>query len=129
VAAPPTKMVLYTSRRGDTLVTIADRFGLSLDQLRRWNHLTGTKVAAGQKLRVAAPSGSIARTTTRRKTKSGGEARSGKPTSGSGKGTTGAGKSTTSSGRSSTGTGKAKSEKSTSAHPRDATGKSRARKK
>jgi len=129
VAAPTTKMVLYTSRRGDTLVTIADRFGLSLDQLRRWNHLTGTKVAAGQKLRVAAPSGSIARTTTRRKTKSGGEARSGKPTSGSGKGTTGAGKSTTSSGRSSTGTGKAKSEKSTSAHPRDATGKSRARKK
>jgi membrane-bound lytic murein transglycosylase D len=46
---------LYTARKGDTLVTIADRFGVSLNQLRRWNKLTGTKVAAGTRIRVAEP--------------------------------------------------------------------------
>jgi membrane-bound lytic murein transglycosylase D len=52
VAATLTRTQFYAARRGDTLVTIADRFNVSLDQLRRWNHLTGNKVAAGQKLRV-----------------------------------------------------------------------------
>jgi membrane-bound lytic murein transglycosylase D len=46
-AAPSTRMVLYTARRGDTLVTIADRFGVSLAQLRRWNSVTGTRVEPG----------------------------------------------------------------------------------
>jgi membrane-bound lytic murein transglycosylase D len=50
-------MAYYTTRRGDTLVTIADRFGVSLAQLRRWNDLTGTgvKVDAGRRLHVAEP--------------------------------------------------------------------------
>lgn len=50
--------VMYTARRGDTLVSIADRFGLSLEQLRRWNHLPAgeTRVAAGRRLHVAEPS-------------------------------------------------------------------------
>ena len=39
----PRARLLYTARRGDTLVTIADRFGVSLSQLRRWNNLTGTQ--------------------------------------------------------------------------------------
>ncbi len=47
--------MLYTTRKGDTLVSIADRFGVSLTQLRRWNSLTGTKVAPGRRLRVAEP--------------------------------------------------------------------------
>ena len=48
--------VLYTVRRGDTLVSIADRFGVSLDQLRRWNAIgSGTNVAAGRRLHVAEP--------------------------------------------------------------------------
>ena len=38
-AAPSAHTVLYTTRRGDTLVSVADRFGVSLDQLRRWNKL------------------------------------------------------------------------------------------
>jgi membrane-bound lytic murein transglycosylase D len=55
-SASPSHMVLYTARRGDTLVSIADRFGVSLDQLRRWNHIaSGTRVAPGQRLHVAEP--------------------------------------------------------------------------
>ncbi len=47
---------LYVARRGDTLITIADRFGVSLSQLRLWNHIpTGIRVAPGRRLRVAAP--------------------------------------------------------------------------
>jgi membrane-bound lytic murein transglycosylase D len=59
--APPataaTRMVFYTARRGDTLITISDRFGVSLAELRRWNHLTGesVKVVAGNRLHVAEP--------------------------------------------------------------------------
>jgi len=45
----------YRARRGDTLVTIADRFGVTVDQLRRWNHLKGAPVAAGRSLYVAEP--------------------------------------------------------------------------
>ena len=51
-----THMLLYTARRGDTLVTIADRFGVSLTQLRRWNKMTGVKVAPGSRLHIAEPS-------------------------------------------------------------------------
>ena len=48
---------LYTIRRGDTLVSIADRFGVSLTQFRRWNKLpaTGIKIPAGHRLHVAEP--------------------------------------------------------------------------
>jgi membrane-bound lytic murein transglycosylase D len=53
--AAPARALLYTARRGDTLVSIADRFGVSLSQLRRWNNLTGFKVAPGRRLHVAEP--------------------------------------------------------------------------
>jgi membrane-bound lytic murein transglycosylase D len=69
--APPTPTshtMLYTARRGDTLVSIADRFGVSLTQLRRWNNLTGTKVAPGRRLRVTEPAHVVrTRTTTSRR--------------------------------------------------------------
>lgn len=54
-AAPTAHTRLYSVRRGDTLVTIADRFGVSLSQLRRWNKLTGIKVEPGRRLHVAEP--------------------------------------------------------------------------
>jgi membrane-bound lytic murein transglycosylase D len=53
--SPSTHTRLYTARRGDTLVTIADRFGVSLNQLRRWNKMTGIKVEPGSRLHVAEP--------------------------------------------------------------------------
>jgi len=56
-AAPSAHTVFYTTRRGATLVSVADRFGVSLSQLRRWNKLgaTGIKVDAGRRLHVAEP--------------------------------------------------------------------------
>jgi membrane-bound lytic murein transglycosylase D len=61
-SAPATHAEVYKTRRGDTLVKIADRFGVSLDDLHRWNHLTGTTVAAGQRIRVAEPARVVPRT-------------------------------------------------------------------
>jgi membrane-bound lytic murein transglycosylase D len=55
VAEPVTHPRVYTARKGDTLVTISDRFGVSLNQLRRWNKITGIKVQPGQRLSVADP--------------------------------------------------------------------------
>jgi membrane-bound lytic murein transglycosylase D len=45
----------YVTRVGDTLVTIADRFNVSVEDLRRWNHLSSTVIAANRSLTVAEP--------------------------------------------------------------------------
>ena len=55
-AEPTTRSRLYVARRGDTLVTIADRFGVSIPQLRRWNGIpSGIRVEPGRRVRVAEP--------------------------------------------------------------------------
>jgi len=45
----------YTTRVGDTLVTIADRFNVSVEDLRRWNHLSSSSIAPRRSLFVAQP--------------------------------------------------------------------------
>jgi membrane-bound lytic murein transglycosylase D len=45
----------YGVRRGDTLITVADRFGVSVEQLRRWNHLSSNAVRPGSSLAVVEP--------------------------------------------------------------------------
>ena len=45
----------YSVRRGDTLVTVADRFGVTVEQLRRWNRLRSNVVKPGATLTVAEP--------------------------------------------------------------------------
>ncbi len=54
-APSPFRNALYRAHRGDTLVTVADRFGVTVDQLRRWNHLSGTALTAGRSLYVSEP--------------------------------------------------------------------------
>ncbi len=45
----------YTARRGDTLITVADRFNVSVEELRKWNKLTSSAVKPGRALYVAEP--------------------------------------------------------------------------
>jgi membrane-bound lytic murein transglycosylase D len=45
----------YGVRRGDTLITVADRFGVSVEELRQWNHLSSNAVKPGTSLAVAEP--------------------------------------------------------------------------
>jgi membrane-bound lytic murein transglycosylase D len=55
-AVSSTRTRLYTARRGDTLITISDRFGVTLAQLRRWNNIdSGIRVEPGRRLKVAEP--------------------------------------------------------------------------
>ena len=45
----------YKVRRGDTVLSVADRYGVSADSLRRWNHLKGNRLAVGRVLSIHRP--------------------------------------------------------------------------
>lgn len=45
----------YIVAKGDTLSRIAEKFSVSVKDLQAWNHLHGTMLRIGQKLRVAQP--------------------------------------------------------------------------
>ena len=64
-AAPAVRAQLYTVRKGETLVTIADRFGVSLNQLRHWNRISGIKVEPGRRLHVTDPASAPRATSSR----------------------------------------------------------------
>jgi membrane-bound lytic murein transglycosylase D len=49
---PANRTFYYTVRRGDTLTEIAGRYGVTIPDLKRWNHLARDSVRTGQKLRV-----------------------------------------------------------------------------
>ena len=54
-AAPPVAhLVHYRVQRGDTLMGIADRFDVSVEQLKRWNRLSGDHAPRGARLRIYA---------------------------------------------------------------------------
>jgi membrane-bound lytic murein transglycosylase D len=54
-AVRPASTQHYRLRRGDTLITVADRFGVSVEDLRRWNHLSSNTVRVGHTLAVSEP--------------------------------------------------------------------------
>jgi membrane-bound lytic murein transglycosylase D len=55
-AAAGTHPMHYRVLRGDTLVTVADRFGVSVEDLQRWNHLSSkAALRPGTTITVAAP--------------------------------------------------------------------------
>lgn len=45
----------YSVHRGDTLVTVADRFGITVEQLRTWNSGLGGRLTPGRSIYVAEP--------------------------------------------------------------------------
>jgi len=84
VAAAGPHPLHYVTRIGDTLVTIADRFNVSVDELRRWNHLSSTAIKPSRTLEVAEPVHLAPATHVRAKTAhaaSGAQAKSASPSS------------------------------------------------
>jgi membrane-bound lytic murein transglycosylase D len=58
---PPTaRLVHYRVQRGDTLAGIAERFDVTVDELKRWNHISGPRPTRGARLRIYAGSQSAA---------------------------------------------------------------------
>ena len=55
VAGSGSHPLQYTPRRGDTLVTVADRFNVTTEDLRQWNHLRSAVLPLGRKMYVAEP--------------------------------------------------------------------------
>jgi membrane-bound lytic murein transglycosylase D len=53
-APPVVKLVHYRVQRGDTLEGIAERFDVTVADLRRWNKISGTKAPRGARLRIYA---------------------------------------------------------------------------
>lgn len=53
--SPTTRPLQYTAQMGDSLITIADRFNVSTEELRSWNHLGTSGVETGATLYVAEP--------------------------------------------------------------------------
>ena len=53
-APAPAHLVHYRVRRGDTLAGIADRYDVTVEDLRRWNHLRGAAAPRGMTLRIYA---------------------------------------------------------------------------
>jgi membrane-bound lytic murein transglycosylase D len=51
------RLVSYRVRRGDTFLGIADRYNVSADDLRKWNHLKANRVNRGMVLRIYALGG------------------------------------------------------------------------
>jgi membrane-bound lytic murein transglycosylase D len=66
VVSSKSRSTLYRVEHGDTLVTVADRFNITVQQLRRWNHLTATRLQPGRRLYVAEPA-SITRSSSKSK--------------------------------------------------------------
>jgi LysM repeat protein len=63
-AAAPAGGQRYRIRRGDSLAGIAERFHVSVEQLKAWNRLRGSRITAGEDLHVSPPSGGAARPAT-----------------------------------------------------------------
>lgn len=53
-APPVARLVRYRVRRGDTLAGIAGRFDVTVAELKRWNHISGSRVPRGARLRIYA---------------------------------------------------------------------------
>jgi membrane-bound lytic murein transglycosylase D len=43
---------VHVVKRGETLFAIAERYGLEVQDLKRWNRIRSTALVAGQRLRL-----------------------------------------------------------------------------
>jgi membrane-bound lytic murein transglycosylase D len=54
MAPPRARLVHYRVHRGETLDAIADRFDVTVSELKRWNRIRGDRVRPGARLRIYA---------------------------------------------------------------------------
>ncbi len=92
-----TRSLVYVPRRGDSLVTVADRFNVSTEELRDWNHLRSATLPLGHRIYVSEPVRLAPAGRSRRRASRVAAASSGRP----GKGRASATRSTARSGRAS----------------------------
>jgi membrane-bound lytic murein transglycosylase D len=59
---PSGRTLYYTVRRGESVTTIAARYSVSVQDLRRWNNLTQNTVAVGKRLRIVTDVGPVSTT-------------------------------------------------------------------
>lgn len=52
-----TQRVVYRVQRGDTLIRIARRHGVTVNQIRQWNNISGSTIRIGQRLTIHRPAG------------------------------------------------------------------------
>ena len=45
-------LTYYTIKSGDTLSTIAGKYGVTIKDIQRWNGMSNTKIAAGKRLKI-----------------------------------------------------------------------------
>ena len=49
--------VMHTARKGETALSVADDYAVPVEMVRKWNHLRGNQLRAGQTLRIYKPAG------------------------------------------------------------------------
>jgi len=73
VSETKSRLVQYRVRKGDTLGGIADRYSVSPENIRKWNHLKAARVSRGMMLRIytigGAPEASPVRARSKRKSR------------------------------------------------------------
>jgi membrane-bound lytic murein transglycosylase D len=47
--------VRYKVRKGDTVLSVADDYGVPADKIRRWNHIRGNSLTAGRSIQIYKP--------------------------------------------------------------------------
>ena len=57
VAQATTGPMSYRIRRGDTLSKIAHRFGVTIQDLRQWNHMSSDRIVAGERINIPVDAG------------------------------------------------------------------------
>ncbi|MCX6136229.1 MAG: LysM peptidoglycan-binding domain-containing protein [Ignavibacteriales bacterium] len=51
-SAPKSSIVTHVIKRGDTLEKLAEKYDVTIEAIKKWNHLTSTRVKVGQKLSI-----------------------------------------------------------------------------
>jgi membrane-bound lytic murein transglycosylase D len=81
-AVPGSRTVYHRVGKGETLASIANRYAVTQQDIRSWNRDLGTKLVAGQRLRIVSDGGPAAGVrSSRKKPTASGTSRAGRPAS------------------------------------------------